>query len=183
MHMAISKILQSIRLSTNMLSSMTRQPESVLARQAPARQRKASLHCPWSRSFFTDSFFFFPLGFYTILCWCFSSWNLELLMICSQQSYSVCSFTSLILHTSTLPTSSQLSSFPGGLRQGYEAEPYPSQTFTGSCTLWRVWRRLQEGSERDGYRHISVHDQRKQQKRAWPHKAVKIALLSKACWL
>lgn len=70
-------------------------------------------------------------------------------MIQSQQSYSVCSFTFLILHTSTLPTSSQLSSFPGGLRQGYEAEPYPSQTFTGSCTLWRVWRRLQKGSQRE----------------------------------
>lgn len=130
-----------------MHSGLIRHPQSLLARQAPARMRRASLHCPWTRSFFTDSFF--PPGFYTISCWCFSSWNLELLMIQSQRSYSVYSFTFLILHTSTLPTSSQLSSFPGGLRQGYEAEPYPSQTFTGSCTLWRVRRRLQKGSQRE----------------------------------
>lgn len=68
-------------------------------------------------------------------------------MIQSHQPYSVCSFTFLILHTSTLQTSSQLSSFLGGLRQGYEAEPYPIYVFTGSCTLWWVRRQLQKGSQ------------------------------------
>lgn len=135
-----------------MRSSMIRQPESMLARQGTSQAEKGQPPLPLKQILFhclLFFFFFFPPGFYTILCWCFSSQNLELLMIWSQQSYSICSFTSLILHTSTLPTSSQLSSFPGGLRQGYEAEPYPSQTFTGSCTLWRVWRQLQKGSQRE----------------------------------
>lgn len=70
-------------------------------------------------------------------------------MIQSQQSYSVCSFTFLILHTSTLQTSSWLSSFLRGLSQGYEAEPYPVWVFAGSCTLWRVSRQLQKGSQRE----------------------------------